>query len=206
MAPLDGPLTRDKIVSTAADMVRRFGPDKATVVDVARALGVSHATVYRHVATKAELRSLVVRRWLDDLMTPLRPIATGPGRALDRLRAFYDGLRDAKRERAVTDPELFTAYRALSAETVAVTEAHVEELVELTAAVLREGIAKGEVRKVDPVATARAVLFATARFHHPAHASEWCDPGNATAFEDVWALLVVSLTPRASDAPTASRP
>ena len=43
------PLTRDRIVATAEDVVRRFGPEKATVVDVARALGVSHAAVYRHV-------------------------------------------------------------------------------------------------------------------------------------------------------------
>jgi len=48
----DAPLTRDRIVSAAEDVLRRFGPAKATVVDVARALGVSHAAVYRHVATK----------------------------------------------------------------------------------------------------------------------------------------------------------
>ena len=33
-------------------------------MDVARALGVRHAAVYRHVATKAELRDLVVGRWV----------------------------------------------------------------------------------------------------------------------------------------------
>jgi AcrR family transcriptional regulator len=42
-APADGPLTRDRILATAEDVIRRFGPAKATVVDVARALGVSHA-------------------------------------------------------------------------------------------------------------------------------------------------------------------
>jgi hypothetical protein len=42
-APADGPLTRDRILATAEEVIRRFGPAKATVVDVARALGVSHA-------------------------------------------------------------------------------------------------------------------------------------------------------------------
>ena len=83
MPPADAPLTRDRILATAEDVIRRFGPAKATVVDVARALGVSHAAVYRHVATKAELRDLVVGRWVEATMPPLRAIAAraGPGPA-----------------------------------------------------------------------------------------------------------------------------
>ena len=41
--------SRANASSTAAEEVlRRYGPPKATVVDVARALGVSHGSVYRH--------------------------------------------------------------------------------------------------------------------------------------------------------------
>ena len=86
MTPADAPLNRDRILNTAEDVIRRFGPDKATVVDVARALGVSHAAVYRHVATKAELRDLVVGRWVETIMPPLRAIAAGKGAAPARLR------------------------------------------------------------------------------------------------------------------------
>jgi len=75
MSPADLPLSRDRILAAAEDVIRRFGPDKANVVDVARALGVSHAAVYRHVATKAELRELVAARWMDATMPPLRAIA-----------------------------------------------------------------------------------------------------------------------------------
>jgi hypothetical protein len=45
MSPTDAPLTLDRILTAAVDFIRRFGPDKATVVDVARALGVSHTAV-----------------------------------------------------------------------------------------------------------------------------------------------------------------
>src|SRR5262245_65575027 len=82
----DAPLTLDRIVSAAEDVIRRFGPAKATVVDVARALGVSHAAVYRHVATKAELRDRDVGRWAETTMPELRAIAARPGRAPQRLR------------------------------------------------------------------------------------------------------------------------
>ena len=56
MPRVETPLTRDQIITAAENVLRRFGPAKATVVDVARALGVSHAAVYRHVANKAALR------------------------------------------------------------------------------------------------------------------------------------------------------
>lgn len=189
----DAPLTRDRILATAEDVIRRFGPAKATVVDVARALGVSHAAVYRHVASKAELRDLVVGRWVDAVMPPLRAIAERPGPAAERLRALFDALIAVKRRRATDDPELFAAYRALAADARSVAAAHLDALVELVATVIGSGVADGTFRPVDPVAAGRAVLFATSRFHHPAHATEWSDPATDAAYDAVWQLLMDGL-------------
>src|SRR5271167_3526114 len=136
MSPTDAPLTRDRILTTAADVIRRFGPAKATVVDVARALGVSHAAVYRHVATKAELRDLVVARWVEVTMPPLRAIVARAGPAPRRLRRFFDTLIATKRRRAAEDPELFAAYRTLAADATSVAEAHVDELIGLAATII----------------------------------------------------------------------
>ena len=188
------PLSRDRIVATAEDVVRRFGPEKATVVDVARALGVSHAAVYRHVKTKAELRNLVVQRWVDEMMPPLRALVARPGPAPKRLRQLFDTLIAAKRRRAAADPELFTAYRSLAAATRSVTAAHVNELVQLGAAIISAGIEEGTFRNVDPVAASQAVLYATSRFHHPAHTMEWADPKIDAVFDDVWRILMQGLS------------
>jgi AcrR family transcriptional regulator len=193
MSPAESPLTRDQILATAEDVIRRFGPAKANVVDVARALGVSHAAVYRHVATKAELRELVVGRWAEATMPSLRVAAAQPGPAPQRLRQLFDALIAVKRRRAAEDPELFAAYRTLAADARSVVDAHVEELVNLTATIIRSGVEEGTFRPVDPLAAGRAVLFATSRFHHPAHASEWADPAIESAFNDVWQLLMDGL-------------
>lgn len=188
------PLSRDRIVATAEDVLRRFGPEKATVVDVARALGVSHAAVYRHVKTKAELRDLVVRRWVDETMPPLRALVARPGPAPKRLRQLFDTLIGAKRRRAAVDPELFTAYRSLAAETQSVAATHVEELIRLGAAIIRSGIEEGSFRQVDPVAASQAILFATSRFHHPAHFMEWADQKIDAVYDDVWRILMQGLS------------
>jgi AcrR family transcriptional regulator len=200
----DTGLTRDRILATAEDVIRRFGPAKATVVDVARALGVSHAAVYRHVATKAELRDLVVGRWVETTMPPLRAIAAARGEAAQRLRRLVDTLIAVKRRRAAEDPEVFAAYRTLAADAKSVVAAHVEELVALVAAVIRSGVKEGTFRTVDPVAAGRAVLFATSRFHHPAHAAEWVDPAIDEAYNDVWELLLEGLCVAKSRAPGAA--
>jgi AcrR family transcriptional regulator len=193
MAPGPSALTRERILTAAEDVIRRFGPGKATVVDVARALGVSHAAVYQHVASKAELRQLVVSAWVEATMAPLRAIVASAGPAPQRLRRLFDTLSATKRRRAADDPELFAAYRILAADPQAGASAHVEELVKLAAAIIRDGVKEGTFRKVDPMATGRAVLWSTSRFHHPVHAGEWGKPGMEQAYDEVWKLLMDGL-------------
>jgi len=198
---VDAPLTRDRILATAEEVIRRFGPDKATLVDVARALGVSHAAVYRHVTSKAELRDLVVGRWIEATMPALRVIVDGPGPAPQRLRRLFDALIAGKRKRAKDDPELFAAYRTLAANAKTVIAVHVDELIGLSARVIRTGIEEGTFRPGDHVAAAKAMLFATSRFHHPVHAGEWGEPGIDQTYNDVWQLLMDGLSTAKSAEP-----
>ena len=203
--PPDAPLTRDRILAAAEDVIRRFGPAKATVVDVARALGVSHTAVYKHVSSKAELRDLVVGQWLEATMPPLRAIVAWPDPAPQRLRKLVDALIAVKRRRAADDPELFAAYMTLAADAKSVVAAHIAEMVGLTSQVIASGVKERAFRTVDPVAAGRAVLFATSKFHHPAHAAEWADPAIDAAYNDVWQLLMYGLCPvRAAQPPRFS--
>lgn len=197
MTKADIPLTRERILATAEEVIRRFGPAKATVSDVARALGVSHAAVYRHVSTKAELRDMVVRNWMETTIRPLRTIVTERGPAPRRLRKLFDTLIAIKRRRANDDPELFAAYRILATDAKSAVAAHVDDLAKLAAAVIGSGVEEGTFRKVDAAATGRAVLFATAPFHHPAHAAQWSDPMIDARFDEVWKLLMEGLREKA---------
>jgi AcrR family transcriptional regulator len=198
--PPDAPLTRQRILTAAQAVIRRFGPTKATVVDVARALGVSHAALYRHVANKAELRDLVIGGWVETVIPPLRAIADRPGPAPKRLRRLFDTLISIKRRKATDDPELFAAYRALAVDATSAVTAHVDELIALTAQIIRAGVDEGTFRRnVNPTSAARAILMATSRFHHPAHAAEWADPRINDAFDDLWRILMEGLQSAGSD-------
>ena len=62
MSPSDAPLTRERILATAEDVVRRFGPDKATVVDVARALGELTRVLTDRFDAEAEAAAVLGQR------------------------------------------------------------------------------------------------------------------------------------------------
>jgi Tetracyclin repressor-like, C-terminal domain len=125
---------------------------------------------------------------------PLAAMAAEDGPAPERLRRWLDLLVATKRQRALDDPELFATYLEIAAGSRDAVRAHVDALAGQIARIIADGIARGEFVAADPVAAGRAVLDATARFHNPAHAPEWSDPGIDAAFEGVWSLVSSALT------------
>ena len=166
------PETRERILLAAEDLLRRHGIAKTTVVDVARALEMSHANVYRHFASKTELQDAVAQRWLKKIMEPLRAIVTDKTSAAARLERWVLSLAAAKRAKVLDDPELFATYHAVAQSARAVVEAHLAELSDHVATIIRDGVTQGEFKVKDPDAAALAVLNATSRFHHPYHVKE----------------------------------
>jgi len=186
-------LTPERILEAAEDVLRRYGPAKANVVDVARALGVSHGSVYRHFPSKAALRDAVTERWLAGISAPLEAVANEEGPAPERLQRWLDLLVGSKHSKALDDPELFATYIELTADARDVVIAHVDTLVGQLARIIADGVAQSAFEATDPLSAGRAVFDATSRFHNPAHAPSWGDPRIEAAYEGVRALVLRGL-------------
>lgn len=186
-------LTPDRILEAAEDVLRRYGPAKANVVDVARAIGVSHGSVYRHFPSKAALVDAVVERWLADVADPLAAIAARNGPARERLVRWLDLLVATKQRRAHDDPELFATYVVLTAQAREVVGAHVGTLLGQLAGIIADGVAEGVFDAADPADAARAVFDATARFHNPVNAAAWDRPGIDAEYAAVRSLVLAGL-------------
>lgn len=199
------PLTAATILDTAEDVLRRFGPAKASVVDVARALDVSHGSVYRHFASKAALRDAVTQRWLARVSEPLEAIVMRKGKASRKLHDWLVLLATTKQGMATGDPELFETFHELTLQSREVVAAHVDHLSGQLGRIVAQGMEDGEFAPGDPSAVGRAVLHATAKFHHPAHAGEWGDPGLAEQLQAVYRLILNGLAARRST-PSRARP
>ncbi|MCQ6553726.1 TetR family transcriptional regulator [Streptomyces sp. C10-9-1] len=190
-----GTLTAERILEVTEEVLRRYGPAKATVVDVARALGVSHGSVYRHFRTKAALREAVTHRWLGRTEQALEELTAAPGPAPGKLHDWLATLFEAKRHKAGDDPELFATYNVLIDESSGVVDQHVTVLEDQVRRILEEGVSAGEFAAPDPAASARAVFAATARFHDPSYAPTWESETAEEEFEQVVGLLLRGLRP-----------
>jgi AcrR family transcriptional regulator len=186
-------LTPERILEATEEVLRRFGLAKATVVDVARALDVSHGSVYRHFPSKASLREAVAKRWLDRVNAPLAKIAEGSGPAPARLECWLRTMFAIKYKKVCDDPEMFATYLALAQEACKVVKAYKEGLADQIAHILSDGVEQGVFEVGDVKATARAVFDATIRFHHPAHSDEWNDPALPARIDALLALLLKGL-------------
>jgi AcrR family transcriptional regulator len=186
-------LTPERILETTEDVLRRYGLAKATVVDVARALDVSHGSVYRHFPSKASLRDAVARRWLDRANAPLEKIASEPGPARDKLERWLRTQFAIKCTKVTEDPEMFATYLALAQDARAVVKAHKERLIDQIARILSEGVAEGVFHVADAKVTARSIFDATILFQHPAHPQDWNDPALATRTDAVLDLVLRGL-------------
>ncbi|MFF3915552.1 TetR family transcriptional regulator [Streptomyces sp. NPDC001852] len=194
MAPPSETLTAERILEATEEVLRRHGPAKATVVDVARALGVSHGSVYRHFRTKAALREAVTKRWLDRTSEKLAGIVVADGTAEERLRTWLAALFEAKRHKAGDDPELFATYTVLTDENGTAVGEHIADLTGQLTRIIADGAGSGTFPVPDPAAAARAVFQATGRFHDPCYAREWTTPGVDEEFTAVVDLLVRGLS------------
>ena len=186
-------LTPERILEVTEDVLRRYGLAKATVVDVARALDVSHGSVYRHFPSKASLREAVAKRWLERASAPLLKIAEASGPAPARLDRWLRTMFSIKHKRLGDDPEMFATYLTLAREACKVVKAHKDGLVDQIAHILTDGVEQGVFQVADVKVSARALFDATSRFHHPGHAEEWGDPDTPARIDAVLGLLLRGL-------------
>ncbi|MFA0240921.1 MULTISPECIES: TetR family transcriptional regulator [Vibrio] len=183
-------LTKEKILDASEIVLRKFGPRKTTVVDVARALDVSHGTVYRHFATKAELHEAITLRWLDRVTAPLTEITNRPESASLRLREWFEALTAIKRRIFIGEPELFESYSSLTQQTPEhVKSKHINHLLQQVESILNDGVREGVFEIKDCTITARCFFFGTVRYHHPLHSPEWKSDTIEQEFTQLFSLL-----------------
>ena len=186
-------LTPERILEATEEVLRRYGLAKATVVDVARALDVSHGSVYRHFPSKASLRQAVAKRWLDRANAPLQKIAESTGPAPARLEKWLRTMIDIKVKKVSEDPEMFATYLTLAQEACEAVKAHRERLIDQVAHIIADGVKQGAFAASDVKSTARAVFEATTRYHHPAHSDEWKDQARPARIDALLSLLLKGL-------------
>ncbi|QQM29609.1 TetR family transcriptional regulator [Martelella lutilitoris] len=168
----DAPHHRDRILDTAAEQVRRFGEAKTNVVDIAKAMGLSHSAIYRHFRSKAEIFDGLAARTMAEEAELASRFVNADGSASDRLRGLVLALHRSKRAKLGDDPEIHGLYRRIVTERPDLVADYARRMTGLVRQVLEDGVARGEFRTLDLDAAAGVVRDAVTVFVHPAHVEQ----------------------------------
>jgi AcrR family transcriptional regulator len=165
----DDPISSARILDAARTQVRRFGQTKTNIVDIARALGTSHTTIYRHFRSKSEVFDAIVSSAMQDEEQLAHRYVRASGSAFERLSGMVLALHQRKRERFSDDPEVYHLYRRVVDERPDLVRDYAAAMTRLVADILADGVRAGEFKIDDIAAAAGVVANAVTVFVHPAH-------------------------------------
>ncbi|MCH4152678.1 MAG: TetR family transcriptional regulator [Sphingobium sp.] len=159
---------RRAILKAAEAAVRRFGAERTRVTDIARSIGVSHSTLYRHFPSRTDIFTAIVQQVMDDEVELATNFVDAPGPAADRLRGMIVELHRRKRARFNKDRELHSLYRIIAADRLSIMNEYARRMTSLVARIIRQGQDGGEFAQCDTDIAASAFADAVTIFVHPA--------------------------------------
>ncbi len=183
-------LDKETILNATEEIIRRFGPDKANITDVAKLLKVSHAAIYRYYDGKTALWNAVTERWLTRLHAPSNNILKEDSPADVKLSNLLEGFVEAKHHSSINDPEMFANYIKLAQRSTEVIKKGIEEGINSIEKVIVQGITEGIFFTESPYQEARSVYLATSVFINP---NTFKDPERKQNIESVINLLIRGL-------------
>ena len=158
---------RERILAEAERVVLASGPAQLRVTAVARALGMSHANVYRYFKSRRALVEAIAEAHLARARSAVQEAMRGAGpRASAKLEAAAVAMARHKEAQQQSGAHRVVAMILDDAPELAAR--HLAAQHYRLAAVLEQGTDDGELAVDDPVDTAHAVLDALAAIHHPA--------------------------------------
>ncbi len=173
----DDAVSAAAIIDAARLQVRRFGEAKTNVVDIARALGTSHTTIYRHFRSKADVFDALVLAVMREEEELAAAYLDAGGSASKRLESMVMDLHQRKRNRFVGDREIHDLYRRIAVERPDIIAGYAERITLLIGKLIAQAVQRGEW-KIDDVATAAGVVRdSVTTYIHPAFVAQLVNAG-----------------------------
>ncbi len=193
------PDTRERILVVAERLFREIGYQKTTVADIAKALRMSPANVYRFFDSKKSIHEGVARGLMGGVEDAADAIAARPGSAACRLRELMATIHRMNSERYVGDSKLHEMVACAMEESWEVCVAHMERITQAIGAVIAQGIASGEFEAPDVPLAAMCACTAMMRFFHPQMIAQ-CANKPGPALDQMIDFVLAGLAPRGKTA------
>jgi AcrR family transcriptional regulator len=158
---------RARILEVAEERFRRIGYHKTSVADIASELGMSPANVYRFFPSRGAINASICGRVLNEVADIAVAIGRTNAPAMVKLDQLLTAVHRHNKMKLVKEKHMHDLVVAAMQENWAIIKAHIERMVTIFEAIIREGIEAGEFEVEDAAEAARAVKYAFMPFFHP---------------------------------------
>jgi AcrR family transcriptional regulator len=173
---------RARILEVAEEHFRRIGYAKTAMADIAHALGMSAANVYRFFPSKGAINEAIAHRLLEAQHEMLRAIIADRSlTASQRLAAMAMGIHRYNRDQFTAERRMFDMVEVAMTENWPVIHNHLQTVVGYIAQVIAEGIANGEFPPQDVAEAARSFKQCHVAVLHPTMIAQCIDPEDQEA-------------------------
>jgi len=159
---------RDQIISAAREHFRHYGYSKTTVADLAKAIGLSTAYIYKFFDSKKAIGEAVCSHCLDDIAQAVRSVAEEPKPASERLRRVIIELARQGAALCSANPKMHDIVAAALVEKWQSGKSHEVTLMAIVRRIVQDGREAGEFERKTPLdETCRAILLTLEPINNP---------------------------------------
>ncbi|MBR8143313.1 TetR/AcrR family transcriptional regulator [Burkholderia sp. AU19243] len=164
--PARGPAdhdVRDQIVVAATEHFSRYGYEKTTVSDLAKAIGFSKAYIYKFFESKQAIGEMICANCLREIETEVRAAVAGAERPTEKLRRMFKVSTEASLRLFFRDRKLYDIAASAATENWQSVQAYEARVQQLLQDVLQEGRQSGEFERKTPLDEAATAIYLVMR-------------------------------------------
>jgi AcrR family transcriptional regulator len=189
--------TRERILVAAEELFRRIGYYKTTVGDIADALDMSSANIYRFFPSKMAINEALCGKLLSRLLDEASAIAAGPGTPSARIVNLLMTLHRDHRGHMTEHERVHEMVLVAMEEDWASIEAFIRACKGLVGKLIAEGQAADEFGPGEPDVLGELAFGACASILHPMMIAKCAHEGRTIEEIDAIAQGIVAFTLRA---------
>lgn len=170
-APARGPVdheVRDQIVLAATEHFSRYGYEKTTVSDLAKAIGFSKAYIYKFFESKQAIGEMICANCLGQIGTDIKAAIDQADRPPEKLRRMFKAIVELSLQLFSQDRKLYEIATSAATERWQSTLVYEEQIRTLLRGILEEGRQSGDFERKTPLdETVMAIYLVMRPFLNP---------------------------------------
>ncbi|BEP63677.1 TetR/AcrR family transcriptional regulator [Variovorax sp. V213] len=150
---------RAQILVAATEHFSRYGYEKTTVSDLAKAIGFSKAYIYKFFESKQAIGEMICSNCLREIEADIRAAIDGTDRPPEKLRRMFKAIVDSGLRLFFQDRKLYEIAISAASERWQSAIAHEACIRQLIAEVLKQGRDSGDFERKTPIDETAAAIY-----------------------------------------------